>query len=413
MIRGRNIVCVASSWFDHPTSKHHVMRLLSEQNNVLWVNFHASRRPQLTASDTRLVFARLARAWSGPQRVAPNIDVLSPLLIPMPESPLVRRLNAIALSRQIRAALRRFPTRPVQLWLFTPDVPEVIRPLRPERIVYYCVDDFAAFDGYNTALMERLERQTMAASDAVITTSDELYRPRRAQHANVHFVPHGVDYEHFASTQHDPQVTVAAELQHIPRPIFGYMGLISDYVDLDLIAAAARARPAWSFVLLGDARCSLEAVANLPNVHCLGGRPYEDLPGYCRGFDVGLIAFRMNRLTRAVNPIKLREYLAAGLPVISSPMREVLPYAPAVQTAETLDEFLAAGEQALALAQAGAAATRQALVQQEGWRARVELLSRIVSGETEQTPAAAANREQSMCAGDVAASELVESGGTR
>ena len=380
MIRERNIVCVASNWFEHPTSKHHVMRLLSEQNHILWVNYHASRRPKLNRSDSRMIVRRLREACAGARRVRPAIDVLSPLLLPLPESPTARRLNTRLLIRQIRGALRQLPTRPTQLWLFTPDAPELIEPLAAEKVVYYCADDFAAFAGYNIELVTELEQRTIAACDVVIATSETLYRQCRQQHANTHLMPHGVDFEHFASAADVPIDRLPDDLCDIPKPIFGYFGLISDYVDLDLIAAVARRRPKWSFVLIGSARCDTSVLDGLGNVHLLGGRPYEDLPGYCRAFDVGLIPFRMSRLTRAVNPIKLREYLAAGLPVVSSPMPEVLRYAPAVRTAETPDQLIAACVTALAASRDGNAAGRSALVQQESWQARVEQLSQIIMG---------------------------------
>ena len=413
MIRGRNIVCLASNWFEHPTSKHHVMRILSEHNHVLWVNYHASRRPKLGGRDARMIARRLRQVCGGARRVSPTLDVLSPLLVPVPDSRLARYVNGRVLARQIRAALRRagrphsprVPARPTQLWLFTPDVPELIDLLRPggqdartppaERVVYYCVDDFGAFAGFDPTLVAELERRTIAASDVVITSSAKLYEQRRPLHRNTHLVLHGVDYEHFAAAADLSPDAIPDDIKHLPRPVLGYFGLISDYVDLELLAQAARRRPDWSFVLIGEARCNLGCLQGLSNVHILGGRAYEELPAYCRGFDVGLVPFRMNRLTRAVNPIKLREYLAAGLPVVSAPLPEVNRYAhrqagcpshppgcscPAVYTAEGLEQFLAACVAAL---QAGGAAdrhARQALVRSEGWRARVELLSEIVSG---------------------------------
>jgi glycosyltransferase involved in cell wall biosynthesis len=378
MITDHNIVCIASSWFDHPTSKHHVMRRLAATNHVLWVNFHASRRPQLTRADTNLIVRRLKRVFEGAQRVADHIDVLSPLLLPFPESRAARWFNARALQWQIRTALRTLRERPLQLWLFTPDVPELIPLLRPQRVVYYCVDDFAAFAGFNTKLVERLEQRTMARSDAVITTSEELHAPRAAAHHCVHLVPHGVDVSHFARAVDDPDLPVPDELQAIPRPIFGYMGMLSDWVDQELLADAARRRPDWSFVLLGDSRCDTSTLTGLPNLHMLGGRPYAELPAYCRGFDVGLIPFRMSRLIRAVNPIKLREYLAAGLPVVSAPMDAVRPYAPAVQLAETTDQFIAACTAALQQAESTPAAERQQLVAHESWEQRMSDLSHVV-----------------------------------
>ncbi|MFQ5805273.1 MAG: glycosyltransferase [Phycisphaerae bacterium] len=378
MIRDRNIVCVASNWSEHPTSKHHVMRILAERNHVLWVNYHASRRPRPNRSDSRMILRRLREAWSGARRAQPTIDVLSPLLLPLPGSPVARFLNARLIARQIRSALRDLPRRPVQLWLFTPDVPELIDLLDTERVVYYCVDDFAAFRGFSARRITELERDTSAAADAVIATSQTLYEQRAREHPNTHFVPHGVDFEHFASTSRIPADRIPDDVRGIPKPVLGYFGLISDYVDLDLLAAAARRTPAWSFVLVGSLRCSAEVLDGLSNVYLLGGKPYEDLPRYARAFDVGLIPFRINRLTRAVNPIKLREYLAAGLPVVSSPLPEVLRYTPAVQTAKTVEEFIDACSTALAAGQDGDPVARRELVRDESWRARVEQLSQIV-----------------------------------
>ncbi len=378
MIADRNIVCIASNWFDHPTSKQHVMRHLSQRNHVTWVNFHASRRPTFTRSDARAILRRLRQASRPTQHVAPAIETISPLLIPLPGSSLARRVNRALLTRHIRRALSRLPDRPTQLWLFTPDIPELIHSRAWERVIYYCVDDFAAFAGYNPTLVEQLERQTLAAADIVLATSDELHETRRRQHPNCHFIPHGVDFDHFAAAPHLPASTIPADLRDIPAPRLGYMGLISDYVDLDLLADVAHRRSDWSFVLLGDARCDTRAVSRYANIHLLGPRPYADLPAYCRGFDIGLIPFRMNRLVRAVNPIKLREYLAAGLPVVSSPMEAVLPYAPAVQTATTPDTFIAVAEEALTLKSHHPPTVFQDLVRNESWQARVAQLSDLV-----------------------------------
>ncbi|MFH1746378.1 MAG: glycosyltransferase [Planctomycetota bacterium] len=376
MIRNRNIICIASSWFDHPTSKHHVMRLLSQHNDVIWVNYHASRRPTVSTCDARAIVQRLRRAWGRTQWVLPRLEVLSPLLLPLPEARLVREFNTRILLGQLKQALHQRPRRPLQLWLFTPDAPELIEHLPTERVVYYCVDDFAAFQGFNRALIEDLEKRTVAASDIVIATSPELFATRRQEHPNTHLLPHGVDFEHFAAAL-DPATRVPEELNKIPRPILGYLGLISDYVDLDLLAAAARRKPEWSFVLIGDQRCSCKVLHGLRNVYLLGGKPYKTLPAYCRGFDVGLIPFRLNRLTRAVNPIKLREYLAAGLPVVSTPLSSVMPYVPAVRPAATVDEFLAACADALA-DEPGAPPERQELVRGESWQCRVMELSDLV-----------------------------------
>jgi glycosyltransferase involved in cell wall biosynthesis len=385
MLSGRNIVCIASSWFDHPTSKHHVMRILAEHNRVIWVSHHASRRPSFSLRDFRTMMRRLRRSSAGPQRVPGGLMVLSPLLAPFPESRLVRAYNTRVLVQQIGKALASLAPAPLQLWLFAPDVPELIRRFDFERVVYYCADDFAGFSGYDAATVERLEAATLAGSDVVIATSAPLYQSRRQVHPHTHLVPHGVDFEHFAQAADPGGLEIPPEMRRIPGPVLGYIGLISDYVDLELLGQAARRRPNWSFVLIGNSTCPLGGLKALRNVYLLGGRPYEDLPRYVAAFDLGLIPFRMNRLIRAVNPIKLREYLAAGLPVVSAPLEAVLEYAPAVHPAQSLDEFLAACEAALREGDATARRARQDLVRHESWYCRIEQISSIVAGHDEQS----------------------------
>lgn len=386
MIRDRTIVCVASSWFDHPTSKHHLMRILARDNDVIWVNYHASRRPTLSREDAAAGLRRLRRIWAGPRRVLPRLEVLSPPLVPLPGCRRVRALNAYLLARHVQGALRRRPPRPVQLWLFTPDAPELIRRLPAERVVYYCVDDFAGFSGFDAALVASLETRTIGLSDVVIATSEELYAAHRGRHPRVHLVSHGVDFAHFAAAPHWPPERRPPELGQIRRPILGYFGQISDYLDLELLAAAARRRPEWSFVLIGDRTHPVGPLLGLPNVWLLGPRPYEELPGYCAAFDVGLIPFRMNRLVRAANPIKLREYLAAGLPVVSSPIPAALQYAPAVYPARTTDEFLAACTAALARTDRASRRARQELVRGESWEVCAQRVSGLVMAAGRSSP---------------------------
>lgn len=378
MIEQRNIICVASSFDGDPTSKHHVMRLLARHNHVVWVNYHASRRPTLCAADVKTALRRLRQIGlpSRPARTE-NIRVITPPLIPLPDSIGIRRLNTTVLVRKIRGVLSELPPRPVQLWLFAPDAPELIGRFDEECVVYYCVDDFAEFPGYDRALVRRLERRTIAGSSVVIASARKLYDDRRVGHSNVHLVPHGVDVEHFARATRE-LLPVPGEVASLPRPVFGFFGLIGKYVDLSLVAGVARRRGDWTFVLIGEATRDTSVVGGLQNVHLLGRRSYDDLPQYCRAFDVGMIPFVVNDMTRAVNPIKLREYLAAGLPVVSTPLPEVRAYAPHVRVGETAERFERACELALADARAIAAHERQALVREDGWPARVEQISRII-----------------------------------
>lgn len=377
MITNRTIICVASGWFDHPTSKHHIMRRLAAKNDIFWISYHASRRPTLTRRDGWLIARRLRQALSGPQRVAARIEVTAPLLAPFPGSRLARGANMYVLSRAIRRAVaaRR---QPAQLWLFTPDTPELASAHDFEHVVYYCVDDYAAFDGFDAALIESLEKRTLDACDRVAATSRVLHARLGAPRRDVLLCPHGVEFEHFAAAARLTTHEQPDDVRAIPAPRLGYMGQVAEYFDIELVTHAARRRPHWSFVLLGDVRRPVEPLRRLPNVHVLGPRAYAELPRYCAAFDVGVIPFENTRLVRAVNPIKLREYLAAGLPVVSTPMQDVDRYAPAVRVAERPDDFVAACDAALVDAARIPRDARQALVRGESWAARMERIERYV-----------------------------------
>lgn len=388
MITGRDIVCVASNWSESPTGKHHIMRRLCRANRVLWINYHASRRPRPGMADLRHALRRLCESAAAPAAPLENLRVATPLLLPWPESRVARAFNATRLRALVRSHLSRDGSRPAQLWLFTPDAPECIAAGAWESVVYCCVDEYSAFPGVNPGLIAALEQRTLAGSDVVFATSQPLLESRRRRHANAHLIEHGVDFEHFAQ---------AHRLRHAPRPhdvralrgpILGYFGLIADYVELELLAAVARSRPDWNIVLIGDVRTDTRVLHALPNVHLLGRKTYDELPAYCAAFDVGLIPFRAGRLTHAVNPIKLREYLAAGLPVISAPMPAVERYRPAVRIARSAAELVSAVEQAAAAADDPAAGAIRSGVRAESWDARVEQMSALV-GACRRVPGAA------------------------
>jgi glycosyltransferase involved in cell wall biosynthesis len=377
MIENRNIICIASNWYYDPTSKHHVMKLLAGRNHVVWVNYHGSRRPSASVADAGAVMAKLRQVIQGPRRAGENITVVTPLVVPWPGNPTVASLNRRLLTRQIRGVLRNLPDRPTQLWSFAPDVDYLCGQFDEEHIVYYCVDAFSEFAGYDREAILAAERRLARKADLLITTSQALFDDKRALNDNTILVPHGVDHAHFARAA-DDRLAIPSDIAALRRPVLGFWGLIEDWLNVPLIAEVAAARPDWSIVLLGDVSTDVSRLAGLPNVHLLGRRRYADLPAYARGFDVGLIPFRINALTRAVNPIKLREYLAAGLPVVSTPLPEVRKYRPFVEIAASPEAFIAACDRAIATDSEDAHIHRRAAMRGESWPAKVEEISKAL-----------------------------------
>lgn len=378
MIQDQTILCFASGYDAPPTSKHHVMHILAERNTVLWVNYHASRVPTASSSDLGYMTKKLGQVFAGMKSPRDNLYVLTPLVVPLPGSAWAKRLNQGLLVAQIRRALKKVGRGPVQLWSFTPDIGYLLGRFGEEKVLYYCVDDHASFTGYSREQVLRDEEDLCRRADLVVTTSMVLQKAKEPLNLNTMLVPHGVDYEHFSKALSNGLPT-PPDIADIPHPRLGFFGLIRDWVDLDLLVDVARRRPDWHLVLIGDSTVDLAAYHELPNVHFLGRKPYDDLPAYCRQFDVGLIPFKINELTRAVNPIKLREYLAAGMPVVSTPLPEVSRYGHLVHMADGPMEFETAVAKSLA-SSAWECERRAAAMSEEIWPEKVdEICTRLVS----------------------------------
>ena len=379
MIRDESIICFAHDWGGDPTSKTHIMRILSESNRILWVNSIGMRRPGVSGRDLRRVATKLRRATAGLVRVTPNLAVCNPLVLPLPGVPGVDRLNTLLLTASIRSYARTAGLRRPILWTYLPNTVGLVGRLGESRVVYHCVDEYSAFAGVPRAALRRMEEELCRKADVVVTTSESLCRERARFNPRTFFVSHGVDVAHFARAL-DPETTPPADAAGFARPVVGFFGLLAEWIDLALIREIARRRPAWTIALIGKATVDLAPLHGLANVHVLGQKPYETLPAYCRAFDVGIIPFRIEELTLKANPLKLREYLAAGLPVVSSDLPEVRKYADLVRLAAGPDEFVRAIEAALADRSQPAARARADAMKDESWDARVEEISELIEG---------------------------------
>ena len=376
MIEGQTILCFASGYDAPPTSKHHVMHILAERNTVLWVNYHASRVPTASSLDLAYMGRKLAQVLAGIKSPRKNMYVLTPLVVPLPGSTWAKKANRRLLILQIRRALRKIGTGPVQVWSFTPDISYLLGRFGEEKALYYCVDDHASFTGYDRDQVLRDEEDLCRRADLVVTTSMTLQEAKQSFNPNTILVSHGVDYEHFAKAVSN-NLPVPADIAGIPHPRLGFFGLIRDWVDLDLLAEVARRRPDWHLVLIGDSTIDLAPYQALPNMHFLGRKSYADLPAYCKEFDVGLVPFKINDLTKAVNPIKLREYLAAGLPVLSTPLPEASRCNHSVEIASTADDFVAAIAKLISSGEADRP-SRSTAMATEGWPEKVHGIVRCL-----------------------------------
>jgi UDP-galactopyranose mutase len=254
------------------------------------------------------------------------------------------------------------------LWYYTPMALPFTAHLRPSAVVYDCMDELSNFRGAPAVLRHR-EQELMSRASVVFTGGQSLYESKRHAHRNIHPFPSSVDVAHFAQAR---TVTQAPSDQaHIPGPRLGYAGVIDERMDLDLIAALAAARADWHIVMVGPVvKIDPAALPQAPNIHYLGAKPYDDLPRYIAGWDIALLPFARNDATRFISPTKTPEYMAAGRPVVSTSIRDVIrPYGQQglVRIADDPTSFAAACDAAMAEDPAHRNMQADAFLRQTSW----------------------------------------------
>ncbi len=300
------------------------------------------------AAERRVFFVEEPIFDGGPRleltRPSPGIRVAVPHLHPC------SRADAVV---QQRALLDELLTseaidRPV-VWYYTPMALPFSRHLEASAVVYDCMDELSAFKGAPPDLLV-FERELLARADVVFTGGRTLYEAKMNQHPNVYACASSVDVHHFAAAR--APLPDPASQASIPHPRLGWFGVIDERMDLELVAELARRRPDWHIVLLGPVvKIDPASIPMLPNVHPLGARPYAELPAYIASWDVAIMPFARNDSTRYISPTKTPEYLAAGRPVVSTSIRDVVtPYGDLglARIADSAEGFQAAVELALA-----------------------------------------------------------------
>ena len=233
-------------------------------------------------------------------------------------------------------------------WYYTPMALTFTNQFNPIASVYDCMDELSAFKGANSKL-PALEKQLFRQVDLVFTGGQSLYEVKRGQHPAVYAFPSSIDATHFGKARtpvEDPEDQV-----NIPHPRLGFFGVIDERFDVELLDEVAAKRPDWNFVIIGPVvKIHPDTLPKHSNIHYLGGKKYNELPDYLAGWDVALLLFARNESTRFISPTKTPEYLAAGKPVISTSIRDVVrPYGEMklVEITDTADEFIAAAEKLL------------------------------------------------------------------
>lgn len=408
------VIAFTKDWQDVPTCTTHVLREMARSMNVLWVNSIGMRRPSAAhAGDLRRVLRRLASAFETASRKENGLHVLSPLLIPKAQSKGAVALNRALMCAYVKREKRRLRAAGdcgIEYWCFVPTAVDLL-PQRAgneslakaqstqsghdrgnERVVYYCVDDWSKFTNLDTEWVSAKERQMLARADVVFTPARFLVKKcsEFARGPVIH-VPHGVEHAKFRRAVENA-VSVPADMAGMPGPVIGFYGNIYPWIDFKLIGAIARRRPEWTFVMLGQEYCDVSELKALANVRFIGRREHDELPAYCRAFNAAMIPYDMSdpRMT-SVNPVKLKELLAAGVPVVTCALPEVVeelassaaePFRHNIRIARNENEWMECLDAQIRRTD------RQQIsdsVAGEDWSAKVATIRRKIISETRQT----------------------------
>jgi uncharacterized SAM-binding protein YcdF (DUF218 family)/glycosyltransferase involved in cell wall biosynthesis len=386
MLHDRDIICISSIDWDFIWQGHQeIMAALAAQGNrVLFMENTGVRPPGLR--DLPRLGSRLKnwrRGVGGFREERENLFVYSPIVLPFPYSALAVRLNAMLLLR----ALRRWmyatgaARRPI-VWTFlpTPLVHALLRGLDPELSVYYCIDDFAA-SSRGARRIVRSEEKLFHDADLVFVTSEQLRRRALLARQTVHLFPFGVDYPAFEAIRKGDEAA-PDDVRDLPRPIIGYVGGLHQWVDQALLGEVADRMPEASVVLVGPIQADVAALASRPNVHLLGARSHADVPRYIKAFDVGLVPYRLSDYTANVYPTKLNEYLALGVPVVSTDLAEIQRFnrthGDVVAVGRDPEAFAGAVREAVGASPPAEVERRVEIARSNSWDARVARMADLM-----------------------------------
>lgn len=396
MIKGHDIVLISSiDWrFLWQGPQEITLRLSRAGNRVLYLENTGVRSPGLRdLGRIRARFGLWVKAFRsfGLRRFSENVYVCSPMVLPPFGPQWRRRLNRYLFLPMIRRTALRLGMRDVLIWTYLPTdtAVELIRQLRSPRsvVVYHCAADFSQLTPYVTQLRES-ERALLEQSDLVFTICSELTEQCAAVSADAHTFPYGVDLAAFP-LQEDAAGNERVSPQRLPQPIIGYVGGVHRHVDFCLLAAMIRARPDWSWVLVGPYDATSQDLAELPNVHLLGQQAHEHLAHYMRSFDVCIVPYVKSAYTRTVVPVKINEYLALGKPVVSTEIPPVVEFNERHHILITSDNkpepFLNAIEAALRLpADPDTIARRREIAALGDWQVRLDAMSALIEEKLRQ-----------------------------
>ncbi|WP_417737602.1 glycosyltransferase [Rosistilla oblonga] len=375
------LLVFSDDWGRHPSSCQHLVGQLLPELSATWVNTIGMRPPRLDLLTLRRGCGKLRDWWStetsGTGEASPeNLAVLNPRMWPWMSHRWDRALNARLLTRQLHDV-----SDGAVAVTTIPIVADLIGRLPVRRWVYYCVDDFSVWPGLSAAAMRTMERSLLEKVDCVVAASENLAAAIRPLHPDVSVLTHGVDCDFWA----DPTEEPPAEIASLSRPLALFWGVVDRRMDADWVLALADRLAAGTIVLAGPHQDPDPRLLSHPRIAAIGPVPFAQLPALARQASVLIMPYADLPVTRAMQPLKLKEYLATGVPVVAADLPAVQPWSDCLQMVVNEQDFVAATLQALQQSRAGLTERNQRLAARladESWQAKAaHFRTRILTNE--------------------------------
>lgn len=390
MVRDFDIICFGDSdWWYHNRGHMDIqlMKRYAKTGSVLYINSIVVRKFNVLEGGMfiRRVKRKLHSIMQGikPSGVK-NMMVYSPFSMPVHHISGARQLNAFVMRSQVRHCMRRLNMEKVIIWVACPGAAEVAIKLPHSKLIYQRSDRYEEFPGVDADQMIRYDRLLKAHADLVIYSNEEFMAQESSQCSKAIYLDHGVDYELFAAAEQDDYIP--EKMRQIQHPILGFYGGIDDHTsNIALIEEVADLLPDFSVVLIGSASVDVTGLGSRKNVYMLGQKAYEDIPHYGKCFDVCFMPWQQNEWIMACNPVKFKEYLALGKPIVSTSFSELGGYDGFVEVANDADSFASAVRKVLKENNSELAAARRKRVAGHTWESRAKLVfDNLLMSENEE-----------------------------
>jgi len=331
----RPLIVFGEDWGVHPSSTQHIIKILSQTRSIIWVNSIGLRKPKLTFNDIFRLFNKFKFFIFNQQKhnktnqseviySQNKFIIINPLVIPCANNWLSLKLSKFILKWQIKLASNKLIIKNPIIWSSLPTSVDYLTLFCSAPCVYYCGDDFESLAGVDHNFVSKKEKELVAKSSYIFTASKEMIN-KFPPHKTVN-IPHGVDFSLFSQK-------INYKPTDLPKgkPIAGFYGSISNWLDQDLLVQAIKALPHWNFVFIGKVNCKIDKLQQFSNVFFLGAKNHTELPLYIKNWNVAMLPFLNNKQIQMCNPLKLREYIASGTPVVTTDFNAVQDYRKFVQ----------------------------------------------------------------------------------